>query len=104
MNTGGIGANSGSNGRSYYAGYSSFTINVTSSSSTTTFDKRLFTVRQNGVIILCNDVWHITNDNINRVYFAPNNTTYICSGGAAGDNGIVVYSSGATGYATNLSI
>ncbi len=64
MNSGGIGANKGSNGRSYDPGYSSFTINLRSSSTSTTFDKRLFTVRQNGVMILCNDVWHITNDNI----------------------------------------
>jgi hypothetical protein len=53
MNAGGIGANSGSNGRSYDAGYSSFTINVRSSTTSTTFDKRLFTVRQNGVMLSC---------------------------------------------------
>jgi hypothetical protein len=29
-------------------------------------------------MIFTNDVWHIINDNINRFYFAPNNTTYIC--------------------------
>ncbi len=52
MNSGGIGANSASNGRSYDAGYSSFTKYVRSSSTSTTFDKRLFTVRQNGVMIL----------------------------------------------------
>ncbi len=72
MNSGGIGADSGSNGRSYDAGYSSFTINIRTSSTSTTFDKRVFTVRPNGVVILCNDVWHITNDNINRFYLAAN--------------------------------
>ncbi len=99
MNSGGIGAN-GINGRSYDTGYSSFTINVRTSSTSTTFDKRLFTVRQNGAMILCNDVWHITNDNINRFYFAANGTTFICGGGsAATDNVFTVYSPGATGYA-----
>jgi hypothetical protein len=29
--------------------------------------------------------------------FANNNTTYICSGGTASDNNLVVYSSGASG-------
>jgi hypothetical protein len=102
LNSGGIGANSGSNGRSCYSGYSSFTINVRTSTTSTTFDKILFTVRQNGVMILCNDVWHITNDNINRFNIAANGITFICGGGAAAiDNVLIVYSSGATGYANN---
>jgi hypothetical protein len=51
-----------------------------------------------------NDIWHTGLDNINRFYFANNSTTFLCSGGAANDNGLVVYSSGATGYANNLII
>jgi hypothetical protein len=44
-------------------------------------------------------------DNIYKLYFASNSTTFICSGGAAGDNGLVVYSSQASGgYNTNLAI
>jgi hypothetical protein len=78
------GNGSGNNGRSYDNPYSSFTINIRTSTTSTTFDKRVFTIRPNGVMILTNDVWHITNDNINRFYFAPNGTTY--SGGAAADN------------------
>jgi hypothetical protein len=59
----------------------------------------------NGNLILKNDTWHTSIDGIYRFYFAPNNTTYICSGGAAGDNGLVVYSSAASGgYNTNLAI
>ncbi len=54
MNSGGIGANSGSNGRSYDSGYSSFTINVRTSTISTTFDKRSFAVRQNGVTKITN--------------------------------------------------
>jgi hypothetical protein len=46
---------------------------------------------------LKNDVWNNTNDNMNRVYFAAKGTAYICSGGAATDNGFVVYSSVVTG-------
>jgi hypothetical protein len=55
-------------------------------------------------MILCHDVWHITNDNFNRYYFDTNRTTYICRGDTANENGFVVYSSGATGYAYNLVI
>jgi hypothetical protein len=51
-------------------------------------------------MILCNDVWHITNDDINRLYFAANGTTFICGGGA----GFIIYISGATGNAHNLVI
>ncbi len=51
-----------------------------------------------------NDMWHITNDNINRFDFANNGTTFLCSGGAAADNGFNVYSSGATSYLNNLVI
>ena len=58
----------------------------------------------NGILTFKNDVWNITNDNINRFYFANNSTTFLCSGGAANDNGLVVFSSGATGYANNLII
>ncbi len=47
MNSGGISANSGSNGRLYDSGYSSFTLNVRTSTTSTTCDKRLFTIRQN---------------------------------------------------------
>ncbi len=37
--------------------------------------------------------------------FSPNNTTYICSGGNATDNGFIVYSSGASGgYNVDLGI
>jgi hypothetical protein len=63
------------------AGYSSFTKNIRTSSTSTTFDERVFTIRPNGVMILCNDVWHIANDNVNRFYFAANGTTSICGGG-----------------------
>jgi hypothetical protein len=105
LNSGGFtdGNGAGNNGRSYDAPYSSFTINIRSSTSSITFDKRVFTVRPNGVMILCNDVWHITNDNINIFYFASNGTTFVCSGDAA-DNGFLVYSSGATGYANHLVV
>ncbi len=78
MNLGGFTSENGAgnNGRSYDAPYLSFTINMKSSMSSTTFDKREFTVRPNGVMIFCNDVWHITYDNINRFYFAANGTTF----------------------------
>ncbi len=66
--------------------FASFTTNVRTE-TTAAFDKKLFTIRENGVMILCNDVWHITNDNINRFYIAANGTTFLCSGGAAADNG-----------------
>ncbi len=55
-------------------------------------------------MILCNAVWHITNDNINRFYFAVNGTTFICGGAAANDNGFIVHSSGATSYGNTLVI
>jgi hypothetical protein len=90
----------GSAGRTYDTGYSSFTINMRSSTTSTTFDRKLFTVRPSGQMIMYNDIWHIINDNINRFYSANNGATFLC--GAAGDNGFVVYSSGATGYANNL--
>ena len=59
----------------------------------------------NGILSVKNDVWHQSNDNIYRLYFAATGTTYICSGGAAADNGLVVFSSLASGgYTTNLAI
>jgi hypothetical protein len=103
MNSGGNSIPNSNLGRGYDGNYASFTINVRTG-ATAAFDKKLFTIRGNGVMILTNDVWHITNDNINRFYFAPNGTTYLCSGGAATDNGLVVYSSAATGYNSNLVI
>ncbi len=96
------GNGSGNNGRSYDNPYSSFTMNIRISTTSTTFDKIVFTIRPNGVMILTKNVWHITNDNINRFYFARNGTTYMCSGGAAADNGFIIYSSGTTGYSSNL--
>ena len=59
----------------------------------------------NGVLSLKNDVWHQTNDSIYRFYFAPNSTTFICSGGISTDNNLIVYSSAASGgYNVNLGI
>ncbi len=75
-----------------------------SSTTATTYDRRLFTIRGNGQMIMYNEMWHITNEGINRFYFANNGTSFLCSGGAAGDNGLVVYSSGATGYLKYLII
>ncbi len=58
-----------------------------------------------GVMILKNDVWHITNDNVNRFYFAANCANYISGGGASTtDNCFVVYGSAAVSYATDLAI
>ena len=113
LNNGGFtnGIGGANNTRSHESGYSAFTINMRSSTTQTTFDRRLFTVMPdgkttiNGVLSLKNDVWHLTNDNIYRFYFSPNSTTFICSGGAATDNGFIVYSSGASGgYNVNLGI
>ena len=59
----------------------------------------------NTLVLFKNDVWHKTLDNVYRFYFSPNNTTYICGGGAATHNGFIVYSSGASGgYNVNLGI
>ena len=59
----------------------------------------------NGVLSLKNDVWHQTNDSIYRFYFSPNSTTFICSGGIATDNNLIVYSSALSGgYNVNLGI
>ncbi len=58
----------------------------------------------NGSLSFKTDIWNTSTDGIYRFYFAPNNTTYICSGGAAGDNGLVVYGSAAAGYSNNLVI
>jgi hypothetical protein len=55
-------------------------------------------------MMMYNDIWHTGLDNINRFYFANNSTTFLCSGGNANDNGLVVYSSAATGFANNLII
>jgi hypothetical protein len=56
-------------------------------------------------MIMYNDIWHIKNEGINRFYFAANGPTYTSGGSATStDNCFIVYSSGATGYATNLSI
>jgi hypothetical protein len=46
----------------------------------------------NGALTFKTDIWNTSTDSINRFYFANNSTTYIVSGGAAGDNGFVVYS------------
>jgi hypothetical protein len=50
LNYGGFtnGVGGGNNSRSYVAGYSAFTINMRSSTSQTTFDRRLFTVMPDG--------------------------------------------------------
>ena len=59
----------------------------------------------NSVLSLKNDVWHQSNDNIYRLYYGANGTTYICSGGVSTDNNLIVYSSVATGgYYNNLVI
>ena len=50
------------------------------------------------------DVWNTSTDGINRFYFANNGITYITSGGAAANNGFIVYGSAATAYATNFAI
>jgi hypothetical protein len=81
-------------GRTYDTGYSSFTVNMRSSTTSTTFDRKLFTIRGNGQMIMYNDMWHITNEGIYRFYFANNGTTFLCGGGAAADNGFIVNSSG----------
>jgi hypothetical protein len=88
MNSGGNAANSGSNGRSYDAGYSSFTVNVRTSSTSTTFDKRLFTIRQNGQMIMYNDVWHLSYDGAYRFYFAGGGGTTFLAGGNTNSSGI----------------
>jgi hypothetical protein len=72
--------------------------------SSTTFDRKLFTIRPNGVMMMYNNVWHTTFDNINRFYFTSNSTTFISSGGAAADNNLVVMSSSTTGNVHNLVI
>ena len=58
----------------------------------------------NGDLILKNDRWHLSMDNIYRFYFAPNSTTYITGGGGIDANGFIVYGSAITNYATNLAI
>jgi hypothetical protein len=83
LTSGSIGSNSRRNGRSYDAGYSSFTINIRTSSTSTIFDNRVFTIRTNGVMILC---------------------TFLCGAAAATDAVFIVYSSASTGYANNLII
>jgi hypothetical protein len=91
-------------GRTYDSGLSSFNVLMRNSGSST-FDKRLFTVRPSGVMMMCNDQWHITFDNVNRFYFAPNGTTFISGGGSSATNSLfVIYSSATTGNATIFSI
>ena len=83
--------------------YASFTVNARTG-ATAAFDRKLFTIRGNGQMIMYNDMWHTTNDNINRFYFANNGTPFVCSSGAAAGNGFIANSSGATGYFNNLVI
>ena len=106
LNAGGSsnGYGGGSAGRTYDLGWASFNVLMRTSGTSTTFDRKLFTIRPNGVMLMYNDVWHITYEGINRFYFAANSTTYISSGGAAGDNGFIVFSSPATGNQANLAI
>jgi hypothetical protein len=106
LNSGGTTNGYGGNdaGRTYDTGWASFNVLMRSAASSTTFNRRLFTVRPNGQMMMYNDIWHTGLDNINRFYFANNSTTFLCSGGAANDNGLVVYSSAATGFANNLII
>ncbi len=59
MNSGGIGSNSGSNGRSYDPWFSSFTVNIRTSTTSTTFDKRLLTVRPDGTLTVSNSLIYI---------------------------------------------
>jgi len=104
LNSGGNSIPNSNLGRGYDGTYASFTVNARTG-TTAVFDRKLFTIRGNGQMIMYNDQWHITNDNIYRFYFSPNSTTFICSGGAATDNGFIVYSSGASGgYNVNLGI
>ena len=57
LNSGGFanGYGGGNNGRSYDAGWASFTVNMRTSTGVSTFDRRLFTIRPNGVMIMYND-------------------------------------------------
>ena len=105
LNSGGTtnGYGGGDAGRTYDTGWASFNVLMRNSGSST-FNRKLFTIRPNGVMLMYNDVWHITYDGINRFYFASNGTTFISSGGAAGDGGFIVYSSPATGSQNNLVI
>ena len=105
LNAGGSANGYGGNdaGRTYDTGYASFNVLMRNSGSST-FDRRLFTIRPNGQMMMYNDIWHTGLDNINRFYFAANATTFISSGGGATDNGLVVYSSPATGSQNNLII
>ena len=107
LNSGGFtnGYGGGNNGRSYDVGWASFTVNMRTSTSVSTFDRRLFTIRPNGVMIMYNDQWHITNDNVNRFYFAANGTTYISGGSSvATDKCLIVYASSTFGYANVFCI
>jgi hypothetical protein len=59
----------------------------------------------NGILTLKNETWHNSADNVYRMFYANNGTTYLCSGGGANADGLIVYSSLATGgYFTNLAI
>jgi hypothetical protein len=91
LNSGGNSIPNASLGRGYDGTYASFTVNARTG-ATAAFDRKLFTIRGNGQMIMYNDMLHTFYDNINRFYFANNGTTFLCSGGAAGDYGLVVYS------------
>jgi hypothetical protein len=82
MNSGGIASNSGRNGRSYDLGYSSCTINIRTSSTSTTFDKILSTIRPDRTLIVSNS---LTTNNINNSLYSSFYPTP-CNNGSTSTN------------------
>jgi hypothetical protein len=113
LNSGGFtnGVGGGNNGRSYEPGYSAFTINMRSSTTQTTFDRRLFTVMPdgnttiNGTLIISNNLtvngdlylkngtWHRSAEGVYRLYYGANEISYYCCG-ANGTDGHIFMNSG----------
>ena len=107
LNYGGFanGYGGGNNDRSYVPGWSAFTVNTRTSTSQTTFDKRLLTVMPDGAttingtlnvagyITSGNGLWNRSADGVYRTFYGPNEISYYCCGGGLADGHIFMNSS-----------
>jgi hypothetical protein len=104
LNSGGFanGVGGGNNTRSYKPGYSAFTINMRSSTSQTTFDKRLFTVMPDGATTIKGLTYVNSSDN-SYIKCGPNTNNYYLNVGSSSNASTTMYDSFSCGVWTSFA-
>jgi hypothetical protein len=104
LNSGGFtnGLGGGNNSRSYDPGYSSFTINMRSSGTQTTFDRRLFTVRPDGTTTI-KGITYINSVDNSYIVCGPNTNNYYLNVGSTSGASTTMHGTNTCGVWTSFS-